>query len=98
MLARLRGPVRSLATPDDLLPYNNPINAPREIMRLINWMMSDSSHVVSGVRSIYTCCTDVPFQDGLFTLSANEKIMRTIREVSIYILYFDSLIFIQVVS
>ncbi|KAF8241111.1 DNase I-like protein [Tricholoma matsutake] len=43
-LIRLRGPVRplELATPDDLHPASRPINAPREIMRLINWMMSGS--------------------------------------------------------
>ena len=59
MLSRLRGSIRSLATPDDLLPDSRPINAPREIMRLINWMMSDSGHTVSGVRLISTGYVDV---------------------------------------
>ncbi|KJA23929.1 hypothetical protein HYPSUDRAFT_136984 [Hypholoma sublateritium FD-334 SS-4] len=40
-LTRLRGPIRSLGLPSDLLPENNAINAPREIMRLVNWMMSN---------------------------------------------------------
>ncbi|KAG6895749.1 hypothetical protein C0992_012867 [Termitomyces sp. T32_za158] len=39
-LTRLPGPVRSLDSLDDLRPQDQPINAPREIMRLINWMMS----------------------------------------------------------
>ena len=46
MLTRLHGPVRSLATHDDLRPDNHPINAPREIMRLINYMMSGTGHLV----------------------------------------------------
>lgn len=63
-LIRLRGPVRplELATPDDLHPASRPINAPREIMRLINWMMSGSHN------------------DILFTLSADENTIHTIRE------------------
>jgi len=39
-LTRLRGPIRSMASPNDLLPENHCINAPREIMRLVNWMMA----------------------------------------------------------
>ncbi|KAF8816327.1 DNase I-like protein [Phlegmacium glaucopus] len=39
-LTRLRGPIRSMTSPNDLLPENHPRNAPREFMRLVNWMMS----------------------------------------------------------
>ncbi|KAF5384264.1 hypothetical protein D9615_003431 [Tricholomella constricta] len=43
-LVRLRSPVRSLASPDDLRPEDHPINAPREVMRLVNWMMSERAN------------------------------------------------------
>lgn len=42
-LARLPGPIRNLKTPEDLMPSTQALNAPREIMRLINWMMTNSS-------------------------------------------------------
>ncbi|KAJ6552223.1 DNase I-like protein [Mycena vulgaris] len=38
-LTRLPGPIRELASPGDLLAEDRGINAPREIMRLVNWMM-----------------------------------------------------------
>ncbi|KAI6145171.1 DNase I-like protein [Pisolithus tinctorius] len=41
-LARLPGPIRNLKTPEDLMPSTQALNAPREIMRLINWMMTNS--------------------------------------------------------
>ncbi|KAG6909315.1 hypothetical protein DXG01_001114 [Tephrocybe rancida] len=44
-LTRLPGPISSLKSPDDLRSHNQPINAPREIMRLVNWMMSDYAHI-----------------------------------------------------
>ncbi|RDB17258.1 Inositol polyphosphate 5-phosphatase OCRL-1 [Hypsizygus marmoreus] len=44
-LIRLPGPICSLASPDDLRPEDHPINAPREVMRLVNWMMSDHANV-----------------------------------------------------
>ena len=45
-LTRLRGPIRSMASPNDLLPENSSINAPREIMRLVNWMMACTLNTV----------------------------------------------------
>lgn len=45
-LTRLRGPIRLMGLPSDLLPENNAINAPREIMRLVNWMMSNFGNSV----------------------------------------------------
>jgi len=44
-LIRLPGPVRSLLSPDDLRPEDHPVNAPREVMRLINRMMSEHANV-----------------------------------------------------
>ncbi|KAF9484055.1 DNase I-like protein [Pholiota conissans] len=44
-LTRLRGAIRAMQSPDDLLPETNAINAPREIMRLVNWMMAHNEHV-----------------------------------------------------
>ncbi|KAH9848135.1 DNase I-like protein [Lenzites betulinus] len=41
-LVRLPGPVRELKSPRDLLPEDRGVNAPREIMRLVNWLMSDA--------------------------------------------------------
>ncbi|THH21414.1 hypothetical protein EW146_g123 [Bondarzewia mesenterica] len=41
VLARLPGPIRSLQSADELLQETQHLNAPREIMRLINWLMSN---------------------------------------------------------
>ncbi|KAJ7450812.1 DNase I-like protein [Mycena latifolia] len=38
-LTRLPGPVRTLGAATDLLAEDRAINAPREIMRLVNWLM-----------------------------------------------------------
>ncbi|KAF9255983.1 DNase I-like protein [Marasmius fiardii PR-910] len=63
-LTRLPGPIRSLAGPQDLLHEDRAINAPREIMRLVNWMMTDGSHAV----------------EDIFVLDADEHIEHQIRE------------------
>ncbi|KAG9308328.1 DNase I-like protein [Chiua virens] len=42
-LTRLVGPIRKFASPEALMPADQAINAPREIMRLINWMMTHVS-------------------------------------------------------
>ncbi|KAI0819892.1 DNase I-like protein [Trametes gibbosa] len=42
-LVRLPGPVRQLKSPSDLLPEDRGVNAPREIMRLVNWLMGDAT-------------------------------------------------------
>lgn len=39
------GPVRTL-TSLDLLPENQASSAPKEIMRLVNWLMSNATEVV----------------------------------------------------
>ncbi|KAH0578595.1 hypothetical protein H2248_003736 [Termitomyces sp. 'cryptogamus'] len=49
-LTRLPGPVRSLNSLHDLRPEDQPINAPSEIMRLVNWMMS--GHVDDGMFTL----------------------------------------------
>lgn len=41
-LTRLPGPIRSLTSSKDLRPDNHPLNAPREIMRLVNWLMGSA--------------------------------------------------------
>ncbi|KAH9474443.1 Inositol polyphosphate 5-phosphatase OCRL [Psilocybe cubensis] len=41
-LTRLKAPIRSMNSPHDLLPEKNSINAPREVMRLVNWMMTST--------------------------------------------------------
>ncbi|TFK75551.1 DNase I-like protein [Pluteus cervinus] len=38
-LLRLKGSARSLTSPDDLLPEENARNAPKDFMKLINWLM-----------------------------------------------------------
>ncbi|KAG7095842.1 hypothetical protein E1B28_006537 [Marasmius oreades] len=48
-LTRLPGPIRSLTGPQDLLHEDRAINAPREIMRLVNWMMTGSHHAVEDI-------------------------------------------------
>ncbi|KAL1948333.1 hypothetical protein VTO73DRAFT_12408 [Trametes versicolor] len=42
-LVRLPGPVRQLKSPSDLLSEDRGVNAPREIMRLVNWLMSNAT-------------------------------------------------------
>jgi len=42
-LTRLPGPIRDLNGLDELLTPDRAINAPREIMRLVNWMMTNNS-------------------------------------------------------
>lgn len=39
-LTRLPGPVRTMKSPNDGVPARRPVNAPREIMMLINWLMT----------------------------------------------------------
>ncbi|KAF9224893.1 DNase I-like protein [Gyrodon lividus] len=42
-LTRLAGPIRKLKSPEELMPPGKAINAPREALRLINWMMTNAS-------------------------------------------------------
>ncbi|KAI8989001.1 DNase I-like protein [Trametes punicea] len=44
-LVRLPGPIRQLKSPADILPEDRSVNAPREIMRFINWLMSNALDV-----------------------------------------------------
>ncbi|KIL66111.1 hypothetical protein M378DRAFT_192118 [Amanita muscaria Koide BX008] len=44
-LTRLSGPVRTLNSPLEYLPDHRAKNAPREVMRLVNWMMAGSARV-----------------------------------------------------
>jgi len=47
-LTRLKGPVRDVKSADDLLSEEDAKNAPREVMRLVNHMMSGDGDMVSG--------------------------------------------------
>jgi len=44
-LTRLRGPALTLKSPHDYLPDHRVKNAPREVMRLVNWMMTGSARI-----------------------------------------------------
>lgn len=46
-LTRLPGPIRKLCGPDDVVPTRRALNAPKEVMRLINWLMSNPPDTVS---------------------------------------------------
>jgi len=81
-LTRLRGPVRSLASPSDLRPDSHPMNAPGEIMRLINWLMSSNARDVwDPSLEALTRDADWELQDDMFTASPDETAVDTIREV-----------------
>ncbi|KAG6337006.1 hypothetical protein ID866_2066 [Astraeus odoratus] len=61
-LARLPGPIRTLRDPGDILPRGQALNAPREIMRLINWMMTnapEASAAAFGYQAEDKLCTIV---------------------------------------
>ena len=45
-LVRLPGPAR-VATSQQLLREDDAANAPREIMRLVNWLMTEATAIVS---------------------------------------------------
>ncbi|KZT05009.1 DNase I-like protein [Laetiporus sulphureus 93-53] len=44
-LARLRGPIRALKSVSELLPEDQAKTAPKEVMRLIKWLMSNATEV-----------------------------------------------------
>ena len=45
-LTRLPGPIHTVKSAEDLLPVDRAVNAPREIVRLVNWLMSNAAAVV----------------------------------------------------
>ncbi len=47
LLTRLQGPIRFLKSPNDLMP--NGRSAPREVIRLVNWMMSNFASTVIAI-------------------------------------------------
>jgi hypothetical protein len=51
-LTRLKSPIRKVKSTDDLLSEEDAKNAPREVMRLVNHMMSGDGDVVSDARII----------------------------------------------
>lgn len=57
-LTRLPCPVRSMKSPNDQVPAQQLVNAPREVMRLINWLMTyvtDPSDLFNGLIEERIC-------------------------------------------
>ena len=53
-MTRLKGPIREVKSAEDMLSEEDAKNAPREVMRLVNRMMSgDGVDVVGDKRSRY---------------------------------------------
>lgn len=46
-LVRLPGPIRSVTSAEQLLDEDEATQAPKEIMRLVNWLMAADTHNVS---------------------------------------------------
>lgn len=75
-LVRLPGPVRELNKADQLLPQTQAANAPREIMRLINWLMTHATdtrdlfltaadeELVTSIRESLDTGSEFPFKPG----------------------------------
>jgi hypothetical protein len=80
-LTRLSGPIRNSL---ELLPENHAVNAPREIIKLIDWLMTNAGDVVCDTAS---CChrmqdpDGTSLQDDLFMSPAEAELVDTIREV-----------------
>lgn len=84
-LTRLPGPIRSLVSLDDLRSENHPISAPREVMRLVNWMMSDHTNdiVRFQLQTMVINRLKIWPQDTLFIeYPADERVTEILREVS----------------
>ncbi|KAJ7766342.1 DNase I-like protein [Mycena maculata] len=91
-LTLLPGPIRSLKSSSELLAEDRAINAPREIMRLVNWMMAPDinfddvfiSHadpkVVDTIRECLDTGTDFPFspnpRDDRIPLAFGETLLQ----------------------
>ncbi|KAJ7118421.1 DNase I-like protein [Mycena crocata] len=60
-LTLLPGPIRLLASASDLLAEDRAINAPREIMRLVNWMMGPDINL----ENIFVSAADETLVDTL---------------------------------
>jgi hypothetical protein len=52
-LARLPGPIRELGGTEDLLPEAQAHNSPRELMKLIGWLMSHDVGAVVRPSSLH---------------------------------------------
>lgn len=81
-LVRVPGPVRAFAG-QELLPEDQASTAPKEIMRLVSWLMSHGSEVV---RRAYNQCRALQLiltQDQLFITPGDSKRVEDIRKVPI---------------
>jgi phosphatidylinositol-bisphosphatase len=77
-LVRLPGPIRAA---EGLVPEENAVNAPREVIRLVNWLMTHAASIVYLIY-IYTVSYLIFYQDDLFIGPAEQKLVATIREVT----------------
>ncbi|KAI6126805.1 DNase I-like protein [Pisolithus sp. B1] len=80
-LVRLPGPIRKLQTPEDLMPSTQALNAPREVIRLINWMMTNASEIVWTFACQESRITNAQHMQGtFFRRPAKRKLCAIIRE------------------
>ncbi|KAF5390606.1 hypothetical protein D9757_002587 [Collybiopsis confluens] len=79
-LVRLPGPIRKMQSQNDLMSEDRAINAPREIMRLVKWLMSCAQPAVRGhhLRALPLFTDKV--QEDLFIADADFEIVDDIRE------------------
>ncbi len=63
-LTRLTDSARALKSPHDYLPEGHAKNAPREVMRLVNWMMTGSARIVCQGAS---CSTRADFKRIIYS-------------------------------
>ncbi|KAJ7507015.1 DNase I-like protein [Mycena galericulata] len=91
-LTLLPGPIRSLKSSSELLAEDRAINAPREIMRLVNWMMAPDLNfdnvfvspadpkVVDTIRECLDTGADFPFspnpKDDKFPVAFGETLLQ----------------------
>ena len=93
-LTRLKAAIREVKSADDLFSEEDAKNAPREVMRLVNHMMSGDGDVVSvscitrnlvsasvQVRSLTPKFLFICGQSRLFTVRGDSKLVEIIREV-----------------
>lgn len=80
-LTQLPGPIRTMKSHNDLLGESRAINAPREIMRLVNWLMSCAHPTVSISFPSMRSTAHSTCQEDLFMAEADPEIVDDIREV-----------------
>ncbi|KAJ3862319.1 DNase I-like protein [Lentinula novae-zelandiae] len=79
-LTQLPGPIRTMKSHNDLLGESRAINAPREVMRLVNWLMSCAHPTVSISFPSMRSTAHSTCQEDLFMAEADPEIVDDIRE------------------